>query len=75
MYRILRSSHDNAPYLRYSDAPVYELNEKILLAVLPAEIGMLGCAEVFYRRDVENIRAYVASEAREGFEKRQRSTE
>jgi mono/diheme cytochrome c family protein len=60
--------YSSPPDLRYSDAAVYELYEEILLEGLLAENGMVSFAEVLDKDDVQNLRAYVASQARKGFE-------
>jgi quinohemoprotein ethanol dehydrogenase len=63
--------YSSPPDLRYSDAAVYELYEEILLDGLLAGNGMVSFAEVLDKDDVQNLRAYVASEARRGYEKQQ----
>lgn len=63
--------YSSPPDLRYSDAAVYELYEEILLEGLLTENGMVSFAEVLDKDDVQNLRAYVVSEARKGFERQQ----
>jgi len=59
--------YTSPPDLRYSQAGIYDLYEEIVLDGILAQNGMASFDDVLDKSDVENIRAYVANQARKGY--------
>lgn len=59
------------PDLRYSAAGVYDLYNEIVLDGILSATGMASFTDQLNQDDVKNIRAYVISEARKGYNRQQ----